>query len=268
MDRRKFIVAGAIAAGGALSTSARANGKNGTNSGREYVQIETFFAPNEEKCQKLCEKLDAALISSLNQKGFEKAGVFCVRNDLHEGDKRFPEAYRNAVFVVFSTQIFDNLERLHEMWHTDRSFDAIQTGTADALFENQMSSLLRAFPGCPRLAVPTLDPERVLQLRCYASPTPNRNRAKRNMFDIRGELDLFRRCGMPPVFFGETLYGGIGAPSLHYMLSFENNEARVASWKKFVQSEEWIQMRDEPEFHDTATKVTNLFLRPSKHSQI
>ncbi|MDO4582940.1 MAG: NIPSNAP family protein [Planctomycetia bacterium] len=268
MNRRNFLTTMAIfSAVPTLSTVGNAE-ENG-DSPREYIQMATFFTPDETACRKLVERLDTILIPALNQQGFAKVGVLSLRHDLHANDSQFPEKYRHAVLVVFSSPTFDKLENLHEQLHaTDFPAEPILPDLDRPLYDDQQNTLLRAFPGCPTLEVPTLSPQRVLQLRCYASPNANRNRSKRDMFDVRGELSLFRRCGMAPVFFGETLLGGMMAPSLHYMLSFENDDARRAGWQKFVSSDEWKKMRDEPEFHHTATRIINLFLKPSPHSQI
>ncbi|MDO4575215.1 MAG: NIPSNAP family protein [Planctomycetia bacterium] len=261
MNRRSFLAAAATTA------TAPALLAEGNTAVREYLSIRTYFAAEAGKVEKLVEKLDAA-IPFVNGLGFGKVGVFSVRHDLHEGDKKFPEMYRNVALMVLSTPDFGKLECLQETLQTSPDAPLVQTGTADMLYENEQITLLRAFPGWPEIQVPNLSPERVIQLRCYASPTPERNRMKRNMFDVRGELALFRRCGMEPVLYGETLFGGFLAPSLHYMLSFENNDARLAGWKKFVTSNEWKQMSGEAAFRDTATRIINLFLKPSAHSQI
>ena len=87
--------------------------------------------------------------------------------------------------------------------------------------------------------------------------------------DVPGniELDLFRRSGMAPVFFGSALFGSM-APNVTYMLSFENDEKRREGWGNFVNSDEWKTKSKDPQYERTATRIRNLFLKPSKNSEI
>jgi len=72
---------------------------------------------------------------------------------------------------------------------------------------------------------------------------------------------------MLPVFMGGALFGS-WSPNLTYMLSFPNDEARRAGWKKFVTSPEWKKLSSDPTYARTATRIRNLFLKPSPKSQI
>ncbi|MCF0234570.1 MAG: NIPSNAP family protein, partial [Thermoguttaceae bacterium] len=134
-------------------------------------------------------------------------------------------------------------------------------------FVDEEIVVLRSFPTQPKITVPTKSDERVIQLRTYNSPNYERNAAKEKMFDVRGELDLFRRCQMAPVFFGRALFGSM-APNVTYMLSFPNDDIRKKGWGEFGGSAEWKEMSGEEEFKNTATRIRNLFLKPSEKSQI
>ena len=48
----------------------------------------------------------------------------------------------------------------------------------------------------------------------------------------KGELAIFRRVGLTPVFFGETVVGG-AKPTLTYLLVFPDDEGRKAAWNRF-----------------------------------
>lgn len=265
MKRRDFLATSATA-----TVPIFLNGKaaNADSNDREYIEIRTFWAEEEDIKARLIARIDDILLPHLKSLGFRKVGVFSVHEALHDADPQYDLMFNKAVFVVTSAPSFIKLEEFHEKMSgpmpEERRFQRFKD---DALYIGQENALLRAFPNCSSLEVPTLDPDRVLQYRCYFSPSLERNRAKRKMFDIRGELALFRKCGMNPVFFGETLYGTM-MPNISYMLSFKNDEARKAGWDQFRNSEEWNKMKSEPEFKDTATQVRNLFLKPSPKSEI
>lgn len=137
----------------------------------------------------------------------------------------------------------------------------------DPIYTELKSSLMYGFEKCPAIEVPTLGKDRVLQMRFYRSYNLERNAAKVHMFDHGGELPLFRKSGMPPVFFGDTIIGDF-QPNLTYMLSFENEEARKLGWKTFVSSDEWKDISTRDMYKDTAHQITNILLRPSPGSQI
>ncbi len=124
-----------------------------------------------------------------------------------------------------------------------------------------------AFDGVPQVEVPTTADSRLLQLRIYESHNTERAIKKIEMFNEGGELKIFRRCGMNPVFFGQSLIGA-KLPNLTYMLSFENKEAMSKAWAAFGQDPAWLKLRRDERYKDTVSNVTNLILRPTTSSQI
>lgn len=266
MQRRDFLTAATAAGFAAVApASVLPTAKADDDaSARRYILLETYFTQSAEKRDALVAKFDAILIPERNKLGFDKVGVFTPNADLNKGERGL-EPFANAVFVVSEAATLDALTTLQDRSVADGSnaFNA----TDDLDFVDQEISALLAFPTQPQITVPFNNEERVLQLRVYNSPNFERNFAKEKMFDVRGELDLFRRCGMAPVFFGRTLFGSM-APNISYMLSFPNDKARREGWDKFVKSAEWKEMSGEAEFARTATRIRNIFLKPSPKSQI
>src|SRR5207244_9707523 len=80
---------------------------------------------------------------------------------------------------------------------------------SDPAFVRLESTLLRAFD-----AMPTLEPAaaaaaaraRIYELRTYESHSDPAALNKLKMFNA-GEVPIFRRWGLPPVFFGEMFVG-------------------------------------------------------------
>ena len=58
------------------------------------------------------------------------------------------------------------------------------------------------------------------------------------MFAELGEVDIFRKVGLTPVFFARTFVGP-RMPSLMYMLVHENMAGREKSWDGFRTSPDW-----------------------------
>jgi hypothetical protein len=133
------------------------------------------------------------------------------------------------------------------------------------------SSLLRCFEGMPNVDVPPVDaqrPARIFELRMYESNNGSTLARKIKMFND-AEIGIFKRLGMQPVFFGETIVGD-RMPNLVYMLSFENLAAREKLWQAFGADPEWQKLRVQPGFSDAenVSNISNSILRPLPFSDI
>lgn len=138
-------------------------------------------------------------------------------------------------------------------------------------FQRQESSLLKTFDGMPQpllSAASDQHPPRYFELRRYESQTEATLTRKVKMFNS-GEIGIFQRLGMRPVFFGEALVGE-RLPNLYYMLSFDSWEARDELWKKFGSDPEWKKLSSPAELHDDqiVSNISNAILRPLKFSLI
>lgn len=133
------------------------------------------------------------------------------------------------------------------------------------------SQLMVAFDGIPKLEKPSgalAGPSRVFELRTYESHNKAAHRKKVDMFNI-GEIDIFRRTGLAPVFFGSNIVG-TRLPSLTYMLVFEDLAAREKNWPTFVSHPDWKKLVGTPGLSD-AEIVSNssaYILRPTAYSQL
>jgi hypothetical protein len=131
------------------------------------------------------------------------------------------------------------------------------------------SSLFLAFPSIPAIESPVKNPGRVFQLRTYESPSVKTGQKKIEMFDVAGEIAIFRRTGLHPVFFGEAILGA-KMPNLTYMLGFESEAELDANWKTFIADPEWKRLSGKPEYANKAilSGITNVVLKPVEWSQV
>lgn len=138
-------------------------------------------------------------------------------------------------------------------------------------YERMESSLLRCFDSMPQVEVLTADgqrPARVFELRRYESNNSSTLARKIKMFND-AEIKIFKRLGMQPVFFGETMIG-TRMPNLVYMLAFENLAAREKLWQAFGADPEWQKLRSLPGNADAeiVSNISNAILRPLPFSDI
>lgn len=139
-------------------------------------------------------------------------------------------------------------------------------------FTRMESTLLRCFRTLPDVEVPPTDLKRaprVFELRTYESASPITLRKKIGMFEDGGEIAIFRRVGLLPVFFGETICGR-QMPNLTYMLAYDNLAAREQNWAKFISDPEWAKLRATPGLSDAeiVSNISNTLLRPLPFSSI
>lgn len=139
------------------------------------------------------------------------------------------------------------------------------TGTASgAPFVRIESSLLQCFGGFPDVLVPPsgTGPSHVFELRTYESQTLSALRTKVDMFN-GGEIGIFQKLGMKPVFFGEVIVGA-RQPCLSYMLTFDNLAERERLWSAFGSDPDWKRISAPPQLKDAQIvgNISNVMLRP------
>jgi hypothetical protein len=123
----------------------------------------------------------------------------------------------------------------------------------------------------PTLEVPPNDgkrPAKIFELRTYESNNEKASRRKVGMFE-NGEIAVFRKVGMTPVFFGQTVVGR-NQPNITYMLTFDDLAARDRLWRNFGSDPEWQKLRAQPGLSDAevVSNISNAILRPTAFSPI
>jgi hypothetical protein len=217
--------------------------------------------------RRLADYLQNALLPALNRLGYTPVGVFEVVFGLPSP----------TMFVLTPFASADALASREASLDKDEVFTRAaatygDSGATDPVYVRQEVSILTAFPQLPRIQVPagtaTKGP-RLFELRTYESHNERAHRAKVKMFAEMGEIDIFRRAGLTPVFFSRTL-AGPRMPSLVYMLVHENMAAREKSWDAFRTDAEWRKLSQTPGFTDPeiVSNITTVFLRPAAYSQI
>ncbi len=262
VNRRDFLVAaGAVAAAAPLSAAAALAAEPAAPE-RDLYELVQYHLANEQQKQGLDAYLRDAAIPALNRLGIEPVGVF-------SGVKE-----TSPVYVLLRHRSPASLIGLAQKLLADSEYlargAAFLNAPADQpAFSRMESSLLWAFAGMPRLEIPVRNAGRVFQLRIYESPSVKTGQKKIEMFNEAGEIAIFRKVGLNPVFFGECLVGA-RMPNLTYMLAFESEEQQRANWKRFGGDPDWQKLRAIPEYADKLilSGITSIDLRPTEYSQI
>jgi len=263
-NRREFIVAaggvgmatvGGLGAAGSLT-------EDSSSGQRDLYELRRYVIDHEPQRQAFDAFQRDAAIPALNRIGITPVGVF------------YPEKELSPIYVLLRHRSAESLltstqKLLADSEYLSKGADFLNAPAEKPAFQRMESSLLLAFKNMPTLATPVNNPGRVVQLRIYESPSVKTGQKKIEMFNDAGEIAIFRRSGLHPVFFGESLVGA-RMPNLTYMLAFESADQLKANWAKFVGDPEWKKLSKMPEYSDKAILcgITNLILKPAEYSQI
>jgi hypothetical protein len=114
----------------------------------------------------------------------------------------------------------------------DELAQKVLQATADrAPFVRSESSLMLAFEKLPKVEASPLAAARkprIFEMRIYESANSDAARRKVEMFNGGGEIAIFQKTGLTPVFFGQTLIGP-RLPNLTYMVVFEDNASVITT---------------------------------------
>ena len=231
------------------------------NASKEYYELREFQVTNKANIPILDDYLKNALIPALNKQGVKNIGVFHPMEDAENLSVYLLIPFQNFKEAI---SIMKKVEQDSEYQKNSEKYD--QIGKDNMVVERIQSSLLEAFDAIPKLKIPQQKGDKLFELRIYESYNEDAGKRKVEMFN-KEELDLFYKIGFEPVFFGETIYG-INKPNLTYMLVYENMEERKKEWKDFIDSPEWAVMKDKPEYAESVSKVTSIFLKPAPYSQL
>lgn len=259
------MLAGAVGAT-ASATSASANQGTATSSPEFYLWRQ-YILRNGAAPRRLADYLQNAAIPALNRLGHSPIGVFEVVAGVPGP----------TTFVLTPLPTLETLSTLEGRLEKDADYvkaaaTYLDVTAADPAYVRMETSLLSAFPKLPRLVVPnataTKGP-RLFELRTYESPSEKTHQLKVKMFEELGEIAIFKRVGLTPVFFSRTL-AGPRMPSLVYMLVHDDMAGREKSWGAFRTDAEWKKVSSTPGYSDAeiVSNITTLYLRPAAYSQI
>ena len=269
MDRRDFVAASIGASVTALSPAREAGAGGaeaaaGTPQVLELRRVQLRFGPMEAR---YAEYAKGALLPALNRAGLKPVGAFTtmVGPDAPSVTLLLPHPSADSVVALGRKLASDA-----DYQKAAASFRALPP--TDPPYVRRESQLLLAFDAMPAIEAPTgaaAAASRVFELRVYESHNDAAHARKVEMFEKLGEIGIFRRLGMSPVFFGKNLVGP-RLPSLTYMLAFADLAAREKAWTAFRADPEWEKLRTTPGLSnaDIMTGITNLFLRPTDYSQL
>ena len=279
MNRRNFTRSALIAgATFPLKSSLMAQTRG---SKQQWYELRTYHFADDTQRQLTAAYLEQAYLPALNRAGCANIGVFTGQPSAAPPPASTPAQPAAAsqpaapprTFVLVPFDSIDTFTSINEKLARDNAYakaaEAYLAAPATApAYQRIESSLFKAFAHMPVIEVPEKKP-RLFELRRYESPTESAGQKKIEMFNAAGEIDIFKKVGARPVFFGEAFIGQ-DRPNLTYMLTFDDLADHDARWKAFGSDPEWKKISSQPEYSDARliSKITRIFLTPAPFSQI
>ena len=258
MERRQFVTSAMAMAGAALSGEGRAQAA----SARECYQLRKYTLRTGPQLALTQNYFEHALIPALNRMSISPVGAF----KLDVGPET-PTYYLLMPATSVETLTMVNVRLADDAEFIKTSAAFWSAPAAAPPFDRVESSLLAAFTGWPKLTAPKPG-KRIFQLRTYESASEDAHVRKVQIFN-EGEIAIFTRTGLTPVFFAETLIGS-RMPSLTYMLTFADVVELNAHWSVFGSDPAWKEISQKPQNADAevVSNISNLYLSPLSCSQI
>ncbi|HEX2779209.1 MAG TPA: NIPSNAP family protein [Gemmatimonadaceae bacterium] len=259
MHRREFLAATAIAAAAPHAQLEALSAEP-----RQYIELRRYHLLPGAKQRAFISFVGDVAVPAMNRAGVTRVGAFTVT---------FGEN-APSLLLVLAHPTLESVVTLRERLASDAAY--AQGGAAildaplsDPAFVRVESTLLRAFASMPVVEPPPgagTATRRIAELRTYESHSDRAAMNKVKMFDA-GEIPIFRRAGLTPVFFGETVIGA-RMPSLTYMVSMPDMAARDAAWSAFGGDPEWKTLSGDPQYRENVSAISDIILKPTSYSQL
>jgi hypothetical protein len=262
MNRRDFLAASAMAGVAPLSQIEALEAQQGA--ARQYIELRRYHLIPGASQRAFGTFMGDVAIPAMNRAGVGPIGAFTITYG-----ENAP-----SLILVMTHKTLDTAMTLRERLASDAEYNRAGAAIIEAPLSNPPflrveSSLLRAFEAMPTVEVPAgaaARTPRIFELRTYESHSDHAALNKMKMFNS-GEIPIFRKTGLTPVFFGETVIGP-KMPNLTYMLTFPDMAQRDAAWAVFSADPEWRTMSADPQYRENTSAISDIILRPTAYSQL
>lgn len=233
---------------------------------KAFLEITTWRLHNsdEDQSKRVAEYLEAGLFPALIRAGGRPVGAFA---NLIGPDSP----------SLFSITQYSSLAAMQEALAKiaadpahEKASQALVSGPGMP-FVTTESTLLQSLSVMAEAVLPSdvaTRPARIFELRIYQNQSRIAQQKKAGMFN-NGEIAVFQRLSMRPVFIGESIVGP-RQPNITYMLSFDSLAEREQRWQAFATDPEWKKLSAPSELKDSqiVANITNLILRPLPFSPL
>jgi len=238
---------------------------------RTFLELKTYRLHNSDESQskRVADYLETGLFPAITRAGSKPVAAFA--NLIGPDGPYYVTLTQFASLAVMQ----DTLAKLAADPAHQAALQQLSSGPGMP-FVTIESTLLHSLAIIPEPVIPSSlsepdaasRPPRIFELRTYQNQSILAQQKKAGMFN-GGEIAIFQRLGMKPVFIGESVIGP-RMPNITYMLSFDNLDGREKLWKSFSSDPAWKTLSAPPELKDPqiVANISNTILRPLPFSPV
>jgi hypothetical protein len=262
--RRTFLAGSVLSAAALAAPQQLAAAEQTPGQKPEVYELRIYEMKEDAMRQRADAYFGNALLPALGRAGIGSVGAFV--------ELKTPE--KSPVYLLIPHPSMDSVAALPQTLLNDQ---AHQTAGAAFLaaspkepgYQNLEVRLMIALDFMPRLQVPAKSDTRIFELRRYRNPTDAAYLKKVEMFGQAGELTIFHRAGLTPVFFSGTM-AGPDMPNITYMLAYPDADAHGKVWKSFGSDPDWKKLSTTPGYTNAEiiADIKSTMLKPTAYSQI
>ncbi len=265
MKRRDFLAASGLAGAAAMADMTLVSAQESSKPKQQLLELRVYHMLPGGRKKVLNDFLKDAALPALGRLGVGPIGVF---EPVHGADSL-------TLYTLTPYSSFDTLLSTSSKLMADPEFQKASEAFYKAPIDEPPyarieSSLMLAFEHLPKVEASQLATDkkpRIFEMRIYESHNGKVAKRKVEMFNSGGEIEIFKRTGLQPVFFGETIVGP-RMPNLTYMVVFPDNAAREKAWDGFRNDPDWKKISTDSYYADTVSNITDMILRPTAYSQL
>jgi hypothetical protein len=194
----------------------------------QYYELRIYTTHSTRQLQLVNDYWQNAAVPAYNRLGIQPVGVFTELKD----------STCSSLYVLIPFEAPEAFAAVPAGLASDSAYREAAAGymavpKSDPAFDRIESSLLEAFDGMKKLALPKSTEGKkpwIFELRNYWSHSESKGVNKVEMFNS-GEIDLMKEVGLSPVFFARTVVGP-QMPNLVYMVSGESMAEHRKHWNE------------------------------------
>ena len=263
---RRQLITGAAALTTLMTNPLTTNAQTAPEKSTTFLELKTYRLHNSDEAQaaRVTTYLETGLFPALTLAGAKP--VAALANLIGADGPYLVSIVQYASLAAYQ----DTLAKLAADSAHTAAADKLSTGTGMP-FVTVESTILHSLAVMPQLELLPADPAHpthIFELRTYQSQSPAAVIKKAGMFN-GGEIAIFQRLGMKPVFIGEAIIGS-RLPNITYMLAFDSLATRESLWKNFGSDPAWKTLSAPPELKDSqiVANISNTILRPLPFSPL
>ena len=269
MKRRTFLSAGAALGVAPVMGMPGLTGsfeKSTTQANQQYFEWITYHLPLGSRQGWVAQYYRDVAIPALNNAGLNNIGVFNVRHGINNP----------TLHVIIPHPSMESIVTMNERLLEDKSFVEagsrfLSSPTNEMAFVSIEKTIMKAFTHLPEVQIPRqkqANRSRIFQVRVYEAPSLTGSKRKIHMFNEGGEIAIFKKVGLQPILFGETIAGNM-MPNLLYILAFDDFADMSRAWDTFRVDPDWVKLRSDPYYTpDPVTRINDWIWTPTQFSQI